>query len=538
MNRAMTDAELISRFDEAIEKDYIYVNYQAQINHNTGRMLGAEALMRWNDPEFGPQSPADFIPVLEKNGLIYKADLHVFEHVCKFHKRCMEEGIQLLPISVNMSRFDIYNTNYIDSIENIRKQYDIPVKYLRIEVTESSAIGGMELMASVLSRLHSLGYLVEMDDFGSGYSSLNILKGLMVDIIKLDMIFIRGDIGGRGGTILSSIVQMAKWLDTPVIAEGVETVELADYLKSIGCIYIQGYLYSMPSDEDTFIEYIKTVKHEPLTTSMSLVNALDSGRFWNPESMETLIFNNFSGPASMFVYDSRERTTEIIRVNKKYISEVGAGRTEKQIFETNPWDEVDEENKKIFEDAILRAIESADEETFETWRNICTDICGEERICIRSSIRVIGHGGEKYLFYSMVRNVTNEKKMLDQYEENEKRFKAAFEHANVYAWEVDVATKDMRPCFRCMRDLNLPPIVHDYPETAIKVGIFPPEVADMYRGFMRDLEAGCGTREAIIPLTVGRVPFHVRYTTEFDENGKPLKLYGSATLVLDSEKQE
>ena len=533
----MNDAELISRFDEAIEKDYIYVNYQAQINHTTGRMLGAEALMRWKDPEFGPQSPADFIPVLEKNGLIYKADLHVFEHVCKFHKRCMEEGIHLMPISVNMSRFDIYNTNYIDSIENIRKQYEIPVKYLRIEVTESSAIGGMELMSSVLSRLHSLGYLVEMDDFGSGYSSLNILKGLMVDIIKLDMIFIRGDIGGRGGTILSSIVQMAKWLDTPVIAEGVETLELADYLKSIGCNYIQGYLYSIPSDADDFIEYIKTVKHEPLSTSLSLVNALDSGRFWNPESMETLIFNNFSGPAAMFVYDTSDRSIEILRVNKKYIAEVGCGRNEKQIFETDPWSYLDEENKKIYEDTIIKAIDSADEETCETWMNICTDICGEEKICVRSSIRIIGHGGDKYLLYAMVRNITKEKKTMEQYQENEKRFMSAFEQANVYAWEVDVATREMRPCFRCMRDLNLPPLVVDYPETAIKAGIFPPEVADMYRDFMNKLMEGAGTMEAVIPLTVGRVPFHVRYTTEFDETGKPLKLYGSATLVIDENKE-
>ena len=116
------------------------------------------------------------------------------------------------------------------------------------------------------------------------------------------------------------------------------------------------------------------------------------------------------------------------------------------------------------------------------------------------------------------------------------RFKQAFEHANVYAWEVDVATKEMRPCYRCMRDLNLPPLVKDYPETAIEAGIFPPDYADMYREMMKKLENGAGSLEAVIPLTVGRVPFHVRYTTEFDENGKPLKLYGSATLVVDQDQ--
>ena len=534
MDRKMTDAELVSRFDQALSDGHIFVNYQAQINHTTGRMLGAEALMRWNDPEFGPQSPSDFIPAMERNGLIYNADVYLFEMVCRFQRRCLDQGFSLMPISVNMSRYDIYNNNYIDTIEAIRKKYDIPVKYLRIEVTESSAIGGMELVSSVISRLHSLGYLVEMDDFGSGYSSLNILKDLMVDIIKLDMIFIKGDIGGRGGTILSSIVQMAKWLDTPVIAEGVESIEMADYLKSIGCNYIQGYLYSIPSTEDDFLEYIQTVTHEPLNTSLSLINALDSGRFWNPESMETLIFSNFAGPAALFVYDKTDGSMEIQRVNKKYIKEVGMGRTEKDIFGNDPWSVYDEKNHEIFEDMILRAIESGDEESCETWSNICTSICGEELICVENSIRLIGRAGEKYLFYSMVKNITSEKSYLEGLLENEAKFKQAFEHANVYAWEVDVATRDMRPCFRCMRDLHLPPLVKNYPEPAIEEGIFPPDYADMYRKMLDDLIAGCGTAEDIIPLTVGRVPFHVRYTTEYDENGKPLKLYGSATLVVDS----
>ena len=257
MSDKMTEQELISSFDEAIKLNYIYVCYQPQINHSTRRMIGAEALMRWKDPVHGMQFPSDFIPVLEKNNLIYKADIHIFEQVCKFQKKCLDEKISLVPISVNMSRFDIINNaniDYVDEIEKIRQKYDVPTKYIRVEITESSAIGGMELMQNVISKLHSYGYLVEMDDFGSGYSSLNILKDLDVDVIKLDMKFIRGNIGGRGGTILSSVVQMAKWLDTPVIAEGIETVETADYMKSIGCNYIQGYLYSKPVNEHEFIE--------------------------------------------------------------------------------------------------------------------------------------------------------------------------------------------------------------------------------------------------------------------------------------------
>ena len=251
MAKRMTGQELIGCFDEALRNGHIFVCYQPKMNHTTGRMIGAEALMRWKHPEFGMQYPSDFIPVLEENDLIYKADLHVFEDVCKFQKALLTDRISAVPISFNMSRHDIIHEDYIDLLEKIRIKYDIPVRLLHVEITESSAIGGMELVTGTLRKLHELGYKVEMDDFGSGYSSLNVLKDLDVDVIKLDMRFLSGDIGGRGGTIISSIVQMTKWLNTPVVAEGVETIEAAEYLNSIGCERLQGYLFGkpMPLDE-------------------------------------------------------------------------------------------------------------------------------------------------------------------------------------------------------------------------------------------------------------------------------------------------
>ncbi len=145
---------------------------------------------------------------------------------------------------------------------------------------------------------------------------------------------------------------------------------------------------------------------------------------------------------------------------------------------------------------------------------------------------MIGSSGREHIFYVMIRNVTKEKRHLEEISESEMRFRFASEQANIYAWEYDVATKEMRPCFRCMRDLGLPPLVENYPEPAIEAGIFPPDYADMYRDWHRRIEKGEKSLEAIIPLTVGRVPFHVRYTTEFDEAGHPVKAYGSATLVV------
>ena len=393
----------------------------------------------------------------------------------------------------------------------------------------------MELVSGVLKQLHEYGYIVEMDDFGSGYSSLNVLKDLAVDVIKLDMRFLSGNIGGRGGTIISAIVQMAKWLGTPVIAEGVETLEQADYMKSIGCKYVQGYLYSKPVPEDVFLQKIQQLEHEPMVSSLALIKTMEAGKFWDPDSMETLIFNNFVGGAVIFTYQNRK--AEILRVNKKYVREIGMNMIEQEILNSDPMRGMDEQNRNIYFDTLDRAIASNDEETCETWRIVCSKVCGEDRICVRSFIRMIGKTDNQYLFYAMVQNITAEKNRFHDLYESERRFRFASEQANVYAWEVDIATKDMRPCFRCMRDLNVPPVVHNYPEPVIETGLFPPDYADMYRHWMEQLASGeVDHLDAVIPLTVGRVPFHVRYSLERDENGQPLKAYGSATLVVDEQK--
>ncbi|MBR5090295.1 MAG: hypothetical protein IK093_12775, partial [Ruminiclostridium sp.] len=130
-------------------------------------------------------------------------------------------------------------------------------------------------------------------------------------------------------------------------------------------------------------------------------------------------------------------------------------------------------------------------------------------------------------------NVTAEKKKYEVLFDSERRFRFASEQVNVYAWEFTFADKRMRPCYRCMRDLNVPPVVENYPEPLFACGIFPEDYREMYYDMLKKLENGAEHVEAVIPLTVGRVPFHIRYTTEFDENGKPLKAYGSAALVVD-----
>ena len=535
MNRKMLAQEIVDGFKAAIYEQQLYPCYQPQINHSTGRMVGAEALMRWNHPDFGLQLPSNFIPILEEHDLIYAADIYIFESVCRFLRKCLNDGVPVVPISVNMSRYDVFRHEYVDEIEKIRKRYDIPVKFLRVEITESSAIGGMKLMIDVIERLKTYGYIGELDDFGSGYSSLNILKNLHVDMIKLDIGFLDDDIrGGRGGIILSSVVQMAKWLGTPLIVEGVETMEQADYMKSLGCNYIQGFLYDRPIPEDEFLQVLRQTEHEPTVPAMKLIDTMNAGKFWDPDSMETLIFSNFVGAAALFTY--QEGKVEILRVNEKYTQEMAMNLSAKEVIGLNPREGLNEENWTIYEATIKKAIASHDEESCETWRDLHSKCCGDDHICIRSNIRVIGCAGRQYLIYAMVQNITAEKKNFREIYDSDQRFRYASEQINIYAWEYTFATKEMRPCFRCMRDLGLPAVVRNYPEPLIESRIIPEDYADMYRDWMRRLAEGKDHIEGVIPLTIGRIPFYFRYTTEFDENGKPLKAYGSATLIPEEEK--
>ena len=530
-NAMLSEQEITGSMIAALHKEQFVVYYQPQYNHSTGMLVGAEALVRWNHPEKGVISPGIFIPIFEKNGFITKLDLHVFEQACRFLHACKEKGLPLVPVSTNFSRYDIFQPDFVERLEEIRSRYDVSPGNLRAEITESAIMGSSQQTNEVIRKLHEQGYLVEMDDFGSGYSSLNVLKDIELDIIKLDMMFLENrSVSGRGGTILSSVVRMARWLGLPVIAEGVETENQADFLRSIGCEYIQGYLYSRPLPREKYEELLGSSAIGTKLHQTNLIDTLNAANFWDPQSQETLIFNNYVGGAAIFEY--YDNKIEILRVNKKYLQEIGMNLSEKEVISCDLLSCFDDSNRNVFLNMLERAIETAEEQECETWRHLTSSCCGDERICIRCTVRMIGKKEDVCMFYAMIRNITAEKEQFMTAMDNERRFKMASEQINIYYWEYTVATREMRPCYRCMRDLGLPALMKNYPDSAIEMGIFPPEVAEMYRDWHRQIAAGVRQLEAVIPLTAGRIPFRVRYTTEFDENGKPVKAYGSAALEV------
>ncbi len=425
-NDLLSEQEISGAMEEALAEEQFLVYYQPQFNHTTGGLVGAEGLVRWKHPERGLISPGLFIPIFERNGFITKLDLYVFEHVCSFLRNCMDRNIPVVPISSNFSRYDIFQPGFVEKLEELRIKYDIPVNYLRVEITESVVVGGSNRVNDIVKRLRECGYVVEMDDFGSGYSSLNVLREVDLDVIKLDMLFLSEKTdNNRGGTIISSIVRMAKWLDLPVIAEGVETMNQADFLRSIGCEYIQGYLYSRPLPEEEFEALL--VKHtiEPTLLRENTGEMLRAHDFWDPKSQETLLFSSFVGGAAVFEYHNG--TAEILRVNKKYLRELGMNLSERELIESDPFTFFDEENSRIYCETLRKAVETGEEEVCDTWRTISSSCCGDERICIRSAVHLIGHNGDRYLFCSVIRNVTSEKEYERMLLDNERRFKTAGE---------------------------------------------------------------------------------------------------------------
>lgn len=249
---------IVTHIDEAIENGYIQVYYHPIIRTISGEVCGAEALARWNDPVYGFLEPKEFIDSLEQNRLIYKVDAYVARQVCKDHMHLREAGYAVTPISINMSRLDFEAVNVVKLMEDVTNEFRVPHDMIHIEVTESTVTDSGDYMQQEMGRLQKKGYQVWMDDFGSGYSSLNVMQDYQFDVIKMDMVFLKNyQTSMRSREILASMVNMCKKLGVRILAEGVETQDQLEFLKSIGCEMAQGYLFSQPMPLEEIVRRIE-----------------------------------------------------------------------------------------------------------------------------------------------------------------------------------------------------------------------------------------------------------------------------------------
>lgn len=252
-SKEQKEKEVISRMHRALANGEFLVYLQPWYDHETGELVGAEALVRWAHPTRGLLYPVDFIPLFEENGFVAELDRFVWKQVCAMQRRLSDEGLQTVPVSVNVSRVDLFDPLFKESLFDIVQKEKICPAMLGIEVTESAFIEDYEQVSDVLRKMGEAGLTLYLDDFGTGYSSLNILKDLPVDVLKFDMrqMSSNGKDGEKAKNILRSIIEMSSSIGVKLVAEGVESKQQADELGKLGCRVVQGFLYAqaMPESE-------------------------------------------------------------------------------------------------------------------------------------------------------------------------------------------------------------------------------------------------------------------------------------------------
>lgn len=358
------EIRLLSEIRGGMDRDEFTFFIQPQVDINQGKIVGGESLVRWIHGEKGMISPGVFIPVMESHGFIADLDMIVWDKVCKWLRSCIDRGYKPVPISVNVSRIDIFSLDVPSYIISLVERYDIPAELLKIEITESAYAEEGEVIHEAVDRLRDYGFVVMMDDFGSGYSSLNMLKSVPVDVLKMDMRFleINESEEEKGVGILESVINMARQMRIPIVVEGVETIVQESLLQKMGCNYAQGFYYYRPMSIEAFEEIL------------SDENRLDHGGFWYRQAeavhlrefMDTNLFNdtvinNILGPAVF--YEMVGKKIEITRVNNQYFELMGVSRKEEEGYQNKFWNSVRDDDRPnlyaIFEEAYAKQKEGA-----------------------------------------------------------------------------------------------------------------------------------------------------------------------------------
>lgn len=253
--KLISQNQLLDSVNDAIKNREFRLYLQSKVNMVTGKVIGAEALIRWIHPELGFISPGEFIPLLEKEGYIYEVDKYIWEEACKVLKERKDKGLEELPISVNVARGDFYEEDLCDVLRNLIQTYELKPEQLHLEIIERAYVTDSDNIFRVLTELREAGFCIEMDDFGIGESSLSMLAEMPVNVLKLDRQFLVAGLDDkRHIEVIRCIINLAEVLDINIIAEGVETQEQVDLLLSMGCCCAQGFFYAKPEPAGYFTE--------------------------------------------------------------------------------------------------------------------------------------------------------------------------------------------------------------------------------------------------------------------------------------------
>ena len=522
------DTELALDMHRALTEKQFIVHLQPQYSLTDGGLIGAEALVRWQHPEKGLLMPDAFISLFERSGFISQMDHYVWRRVCDLLRRWLDADKRVVPVAVNISRVDLFTPGLADRLEALIREFRLPPNLLKLEITESACTEDPRALIDVVTAFHAKGFTVAMDDFGSGYSSLNTLKDVPVDVLKLDMRFLGGDdTAGRGGSIINSVIRMAKWLSLPVIAEGVETSQQAAFLQSIGCDAAQGYLYAKPISEAAFEQLLTSSTISASAPPALETNLPDPDVFWNPDSLETLIFNSYVGGAAIIEY--AHGNVELMRFNERYLRMFSLGFEDADRLRMT-LTLLPEADAAIYLDMLERAIQTG-QETLAITRRIPPGKTIDACIYLRTRARVLAKIQMRNLIYIAVEDVTAEHVAQAKLRESQEILLAAVTHAKLYYWVYDMAHDSALQGELGQEDVGLPNVFENYPQSLIDTGYIHPDSVAPYLELYQRLKAGAKQGYVDIRCHAASGGYEwrrIRYSVIPDDDGVSLRAIGTS----------
>lgn len=522
------EREVVAGIESALREDRIELFLQPKCNIRTGKIVGAEALARWRHPERGIVAPGEFIPLIERNGLVRSLDLRVWEKTAAWIRGLIDEGVQPVPVSVNVSRADIYLVDVAAELHALVERYGIDPSLIEVEITESAYSERPDRIVAAFDALAERGFTVLMDDFGSGYSSLNMLKDINVDVLKIDMRFLDRD-DRRSKDIMESVIRMARWLDLPVIAEGVETREQVNFLLDVGCSYAQGYYYARPMEAAAFEALLtdgSKVQHEQCALQDARRPILDFRDLLHENTISDRMLSSIIGSVALYSYADGD--LRLIRGNEAYrrlIATLGEGVNGAEeggsLFHF-----VHDEDRDALVAAAEETVRSCPDDGVEVVvRRMGTNGCHWHKMRLFHLNTTNGSA----TVYGSVTDVTERMEYMEALRKSEQRFEMTLEASGTVVFELDIPTRTARYSEFLQQAFGLAETVANAPEGFIEQGTVAEESIEDFRAIYRDLYAGAPRTSAVVRAIMGdgsRAWNRVTLLAMPNETGAPVKAVG------------
>lgn len=522
------EREVVAGVESALREDRIELFLQPKCNIRTGKIVGAEALARWRHPERGIVAPGEFIPLIERNGLVCSLDLRVWEKTAAWIRGLIDEGVQPVPVSVNVSRADIYLVDVAAELHALVERYGIEPSLIEVEITESAYSERPDRIVAAFDELAERGFTVLMDDFGSGYSSLNMLKDINVDVLKIDMRFLDRD-DRRSKDNMESVIRMARWLDLPVIAEGVETREQVNFLLDVGCSYAQGYYYARPMEAAAFEALLtdgSKVQHEQCALQDARRPILDFRDLLHENTISDRMLSSIIGSVALYSYADGD--LRLIRGNEAYrrlIATLGEGvNGAEEGGSLLPF--VHDEDRDALVAAAEETVRSCPDDGVEVVvRRMGTNGCHWHKMRLFHLNTTNGSA----TVYGSVTDVTERMEYMEALRKSEQRFEMTLEASGTVVFELDIPTRTARYSEFLQQAFGLAETVANAPEGFIEQGTVAEESIEDFRAIYRDLYAGAPRTSAVVRAIMGdgsRAWNRVTLLAMPNEAGAPVKAVG------------